>query len=115
MSTLVAGGNGERRKLWDELADALEQAQRSLLERNLPRFEEHTERQRHCCARLAAMGEAPDPALANVQARVRRLSRVQAALLRRALQSVLILRNLAGSSRYQVFAGTVPESFRQEA
>src|SRR5579883_1613408 len=97
----------QQRQLWEELAAELERAQAKLLARDLPGFAACTHRQRACCEQLAALaGEAGTAAgegrvAAILAARdaarrqVRHRSRVQGALLRRALHSLRILRHLA--------------------
>jgi hypothetical protein len=113
----------QQRQLWEELARQLERAQADLLGHDLCSFEECTARQRRCCKQLAAMGQDEaargnqppaklDEALAGVRRRVRHLSRVQEALLRRALQSLRILRNLAAASSPNPEGNR--ESFREE-
>lgn len=107
-------------ELWNELAEAIEQGHHALLARDLACFQDCTEKQRTCCERLRAMHERqPGGAwvgwrceteteveeLARAQQRVRYLGRRQGALLRRALQSVRMLRNLAGVNPYLAASG----------
>jgi hypothetical protein len=115
MSASAAASGDDHTELWNELIDALEQAQQALLRRDLPSFEFHTERQRICCERLGAIGEGSAPAHRSAQRRAQHLSRVHAALLRRALQSLLILRNLAGNTPHQSLTQEGRDCFRQEA
>jgi hypothetical protein len=93
------------RQLWRELAQALERAQVALLDHDLDSFQACTQAQQICCREIAAIPASSrgieDPALVQLRRRVWYLSRVESALLRRALRSLVILRNLAGPSLYQ--------------
>jgi hypothetical protein len=93
------------RQVWQELAQALERAQVALFDRDLDLFQACTQAQQLCCRELAAIPasnrEIEDLALVQLRRRARYLSRVESALLRRALRSLVILRNLAGPSLYQ--------------
>ncbi len=100
--------------LWSRLALALEHAQAALLSGDIACFEQHTEEQRLCCARLVANGgvtaarnlgaiaESERAILVKIertQRAVQRLARIHAALLRRAGRSLTILRNLLARNR----------------
>jgi hypothetical protein len=86
------------RQLWLELADALERAQAALLEHDLGSFQACTQAQQLCWREISAIPadatRIEDRELIDVRRRVRHLSRMERALLRRALHSLLILRNL---------------------
>ena len=95
----------QQRGLWLRLAESLEQAQDALLQGKVAIFERCTEEQQKCCEQLRALGTANAAAVADrngallqeirkVQARVRHVNRIHAALLRRASRSLVILRNL---------------------
>jgi hypothetical protein len=93
----------ERRKVWGELEEALTEGRNALLACDVARFEQCTEDQERCCERLATLGREPwgqTRALGGLRQRVRYLSQVQGALVRRALQSLCILRNLTGVHPY---------------
>ena len=95
-----------QRILWLQLANALERAQSALLRGEVAAFEECTREQRECCEQLIARRElerarcqdkstaATLEEIESAQRRVRHLNRIHAALLRRAIRSLTILRNL---------------------
>ena len=88
------------RELWRNLAEALERAQTALLNHDLVSFQACTQAQQLCCRKIAEIAAdtssqgVEDQALMDVRRRVWHLSRMERALLRRALHSLLILRNL---------------------
>src|ERR1700751_2230822 len=96
----------QQRCLWLQLARALERAQVALLRGDVAAFEERTREQNECCEQLVPRaeldrvrgdGQTPVSLLHDIDSakrRVRHLNCVHGALLRRAIRSLAILRNL---------------------
>lgn len=95
-----------QRGIWLELAGSLERAQVALLCGDVAGFEECTREQNECCEQLVPQaeldrfrgdGQIPISLFHEIdraRRRVRHLNCVHAALLRRAIRSLAILRNL---------------------
>ena len=126
-SLSLSDSRKKERQLWEQLAIALKQAQGALLQHELCSFEACTDLQQLCVRELSALaarttdgpGDPTDQStsnagLAQLRQQVSHLSRIERALLRRALHSLRILRNLAGHSTYRLAADGASGSMVRE-